>query len=76
MDCPRCQEGKFKSHYGGYRKRTGKYTRLRVCDKCGFKSKTIELLVETYEKENQFMNSIIQAVNEYVTENDKVSETV
>jgi|GEM_PF-4565071 len=65
MKCPRCLDGQFRSRNGGYRKRTGKYTRIRKCDKCGFETKTIEISVETYEKENELMNRIIQAVNDF-----------
>ena len=65
MLCPKCNEGKFRSTNGGYRKRTGKYTRTRTCDKCGFKTKTIEITIETYVKENRLMSDIVEAVNRY-----------
>ncbi len=74
MKCPKCVEGEFRAKGSGMRKRTGFFTRYRVCNKCGYKVRTVEIPYDTYEAENVLMKQIVDAVNEYATKKEPVIE--
>ena len=65
MKCTKCEEGEFEAKGTRFSTRLQKLTRKRVCNKCGYVAKTMEIEIKTYEAENRLINKVIDAINEY-----------
>jgi len=66
IKCPKenC-DGEFKVRGSRMSKRTGFWTRKRICDKCGFTDIMIEVSKTEFGKQMELVESIAKAVEEY-----------
>lgn len=65
LNCPNCHESRWSVRFGRFSKRLNKYVRHRTCEKCGYNGKTIEIELSTYQKENEFLDNVVKAINKY-----------
>lgn len=65
MICPKCNEGQFMAKGSRMSKRTGYWTRTRICDKCGFKDITIEVSKTQFGLEMELLNDFQNAMEKY-----------
>lgn len=57
--------GQYKAKGSRMSKRTGLWTRKRVCDKCGHTDKTIEVSKEQFGLEMELLEDIDVAIDKY-----------
>ena len=73
MKCPKegC-EGKFKCKTGGMSKRTGHWTRKRICDICGYMDRTIEVSKREFGMEMELLEDLQKSFDKYNTNKEIV----
>lgn len=64
-------DGDLRAKSGYIAKRTGCYTRTRVCNKCGYKIQTMEVNKETYIKNSDLADGLQKLVNAYMASDEQ-----
>ena len=65
MKCTSCLNGELRSYNTHMSKRLGCIVRKRICNKCGYTVFTVEISKNTYQKDHEFMTTLIRALDKY-----------
>jgi transcriptional regulator NrdR family protein len=68
MKCSKCNEGELRAYQTRYNQTYSGTTRKRVCDKCGYTARTIEVRLDTYGKDITLANGLIALIDKYNAE--------
>ncbi len=71
MKCPKCNEGQFMAKGSRMSKRTGFWTRHRICNKCGYTDTTVEISKKNFSLEMELLDTKTSAMEKYNFEKQK-----